>query len=125
MSAELCSLLAQLLHKRGACRPALNNVLLLDVMERAAPPEPESAERPLPPSWRKVPSASRPGEFSYLHLPTGFKQAFFPESDEPDAECLEQVKALYGQLLAAIDANGDGKLSVEEVAAFFKAQVEG
>ena len=38
---------------------------------------------------------------------------------------LEQVKALYDQLLAAIDANGDGKLSTDEVAAFFKKQVEG
>ena len=35
-SSELCSLLGSLLHKKGVCRPALNNVLLLDVMASVA-----------------------------------------------------------------------------------------
>jgi hypothetical protein len=47
-----------------------------------------AGERPLPigvgktsSSWKKVPSASRPGAFSYLHEPSGYKQAEFPEND--------------------------------------------
>ena len=105
-SSELCALLAMLLHKRGGCRPALNNVLLLDVMQKAAPKQPDPPQRPespsgderrLPPSWRKVPSASRPGEFSYLHEPTGFKQAAFPDSDEPSAQALESVRKALGE----------------------------
>ncbi|KOO27282.1 serine threonine-protein kinase [Chrysochromulina tobinii] len=53
-SAELCGLLSALLHKKGENRPALD----------------------------QVPSKSRPGQFSYVHVPTGYKQAFFPERDE-------------------------------------------
>ena len=40
------------------------------------------------PSWRKVPSSSRPGAFSYLHVPTGFKQAEIPTSDTPSSATL-------------------------------------
>ena len=44
-----------------------------------------AAERPLLSSWQRVPSKSRPGEFSYMHVPTGLKQARFPES-EPSSD---------------------------------------
>ena len=30
-----------------------------------------------------MPSASRPGQFSYLHVPTGYKQAEVPTTDAP------------------------------------------
>ena len=54
-----------MLHKQPRNRPALKQVLQLDIVSRAAPKPAAPAERALPPSWRKVPSASRPGEFSY------------------------------------------------------------
>ena len=88
-SAELCGLLEALLQKHGESRPALDQVLNLPMVQRAAP---KAAERPLPPSWRKVPSASRPGCFSYLHVPTGYKQAQFPESDELPEEVQAALK---------------------------------
>ena len=76
-----------MLHKQPRNRPALKQVLQLDIISKAAPrpvaAAPSSSDRPLPPSWRKVPSASRPGEFSYLHVPTGFKQAEVPTADAP------------------------------------------
>ena len=85
-SLELCNLLASMLHKQPRNRPALKQVLQLDIISKAATrpvaAAPSSSDRPLPPSWRKVPSASRPGEFSYLHVPTGYKQAMVPERDE-------------------------------------------
>ena len=81
-SLELSNLLASLIHKRGDCRPALSQVLQLDLVKKAAPKPPSDDERKLPPSWRKVPSQSRPGQFSYVHVPTGYKQAHFPERDE-------------------------------------------
>ena len=40
----------------------------------------------LPPNWRLVPSQSRPGHYSYLHVPSGFKQAVAPITEEPDAK---------------------------------------
>ena len=52
-----------------------------------------SAERPLPPSWVRVPSRSRPGEFSYQHLITGLKQTKFPESEPSAAEVAEQGRS--------------------------------
>ena len=75
-----------MLHKQPRNRPALKQVLQLDIVSRAAPKPAAPAERALPPSWRKVPSASRPDEFSYQHVPTGYKQAAFPERDELPAE---------------------------------------
>ena len=37
-------------------------------------------------TFLQVPSASRPGQFAYLHVPTGYKQSFPPACDElPDA----------------------------------------
>ena len=85
-SLELCNLLAALIHRNPRNRPALKQVLQMDLVAAAAPKPPAANERPLPPSWKKVPSASRPGEFSYLHVPTGYKQAFPPERDELPAE---------------------------------------
>lgn len=89
-SLELCNLLSSLLHKQSRNRPALNQVLQLDVVKRGAP-KPKAAPSGgdnLPPSWRKVPSASRPGEFSYQHVPTGYKQSVPPEHDELPADVL-------------------------------------
>ena len=51
------------------------------------------AERPLLPSWVRVPSRSRPGEFSYQHLPTGLKQTKFPETEPSAAEIDEHLAA--------------------------------
>ena len=107
-SSELCSLLASLLHRRGACRPALNNVLLLDIMERAAPKpaadalEADAPGEALPPNWKKVPSSTRKGEFSYLHVPTGFKQAFFPTGDAPSDDVLGLARRAQEQRTAAV-----------------------
>ena len=52
----------------------------------ARPPSGPETTTPttLPPGWQKVPSQSRPGEFSYLHLATGYKQQAFP-AGEPTA----------------------------------------
>ena len=50
-----------------------------------------SAERPLLPSWQRVPSKSRPGEFSYMDLRTGLKQTKFPESEPSAAEVAEHL----------------------------------
>jgi len=91
-SPELCGILASLVQKRGSSRPALDQVLQLEPLRRSAPKPPSNSERPLPPSWRKVPSASRPGAFSYLHVPTGYKQAFFPERDELPEEVIAALK---------------------------------
>ena len=62
-------------------------------------------ERKLPPNWRKVPSTSRKGEYSYVHLPTGFKQADFPLTDEPSAEHLEAARTAAAQLKDATPKN--------------------
>jgi len=35
----------------------------------------------VPPGWEVVPSQSRPGQFSYLHAETGWKQSHFPEAN--------------------------------------------
>jgi serine/threonine protein kinase len=104
-SLDLVGVAAMLLAKSGKHRPALKMVLQMDVVKAAAPKPPttpvdlstgEGAERPLPPSWRKVPSASRPGQFSYLHVPTGYKQAHFPEQDElPEAVLAALKKATF------------------------------
>jgi serine/threonine protein kinase len=100
-SAELCGLLSALLHKKGENRPALDQVLQLPFIARAATPRtaprtaplpPAGAEQSLPPSWQKVPSKSRPGQFSYVHVPTGYKQAFFPERDELPEEVIAMLK---------------------------------
>ena len=37
-------------------------------------------------AWKRVPSKSRPGEFSYLHLPTGLRQTTVPHRDPTDEE---------------------------------------
>lgn len=53
----------------------------------AAKSESSAAEHDgLPDSWRKVPSKSRKGEFSYLHLPTGLKQKGVPAGEPSEAE---------------------------------------
>ena len=57
-----------------------------------------SAERPLLPSWVRVPSRSRPGEFSYQHLITGLKQTKFPESEPSVAEIDEHLAAKKKQV---------------------------
>lgn len=46
----------------------------------------------LPANWKVVPSLSRPGEFSYLHTPTGFKMAQLPTSDAPEPRLLAAWK---------------------------------
>ena len=44
----------------------------------------DDGTRPLPSAdWKRIPSQSRPGQFSYMHLPTGVKQAKFPRGDSP------------------------------------------
>ena len=53
-----------------------------------------SAERPLLPHWQRVPSRSRPGEFSYLHLRTGLKQRKFPVSEPSDTEVAEHLAVM-------------------------------
>ena len=57
----------------------------------------KSAEGPgndgLPDSWRKVASKSRPGEFSFLHLPTGLKQKAVPTGEPSEAEIAAFVAA--------------------------------
>jgi len=40
-----------------------------------------------------VPSQSRPGAFSYLHVPTGFKQADLPTSAQPGPQALAALAA--------------------------------
>jgi serine/threonine protein kinase len=108
-SAELCALLASLLHKRAPCRPALDQVLQIDLVKRAAPPPPPPAEKPLPPSWRKVPSASRPGQLAYLHVPTGYKQSFPPERDELPPEVLAALaKATFAPAAGGAPAAAGG-----------------
>ena len=83
----------------------------MDIMERAAPPKTadapadesgEASGEKLPPNWKRVPSSTRKGEFSYLHMPTGFKQAFFPTSDEPSGELLEQARQAQALRSAAV-----------------------
>jgi hypothetical protein len=40
----------------------------------------------LPPNWRSVRSKSRPGQVSYLHVPTGLKQSGWPCKEPSDKE---------------------------------------
>eukprot|EP00308_Calcidiscus_leptoporus_P018089 CAMPEP_0119379274 /NCGR_PEP_ID=MMETSP1334-20130426/51979_1 /TAXON_ID=127549 /ORGANISM="Calcidiscus leptoporus, Strain RCC1130" /LENGTH=200 /DNA_ID=CAMNT_0007398735 /DNA_START=9 /DNA_END=611 /DNA_ORIENTATION=+ len=49
--------------------------------------EQSTNEATLPSSWKRIPSKSRPGEFSYLHLPTGLKQAKLPDG-EPSSDVI-------------------------------------
>ena len=48
----------------------------------------------LPSSWKRVPSASRPGEFSYMHVPTGLKQKKFPGGDPSSDDIAAHFAAL-------------------------------
>ena len=93
-SLELVNLCSMLLAKNGKNRPSLNSVLQMDLVKRAAPAVSAGGGGGGTgfPSWRKVPSASRPGEFSYLHVPTGFKQAYPPERDELPEAVLAAIK---------------------------------
>lgn len=50
--------------------------------------------RDLPAGWRAMPSASRPGQMSYLHDPTGFKQSKFPTGAPADAAVAKYRAAL-------------------------------
>ena len=53
------------------------------VVDLTAEPS-DDGTRPLPSAdWKRITSQSRPGQFSYLHLPTGVKQARFPRGDSP------------------------------------------
>jgi hypothetical protein len=45
-----------------------------------------ASEGDLPPNWQAVPSKSRPGETSYLHVPTGLKQGNRPTKEPTDKE---------------------------------------
>ena len=58
------------------------------------PTEAAGLTRPLPRDWRAVPSKSRPGETSYVHVPTGLKQARFPESDPSPVQIAEHNEAV-------------------------------
>ena len=58
-----------------------------DSLSAAAPPPPllshtEPLLSLLPTSWERVPSRSRPGTYSYLHVPTGHKQSRHPADDD-------------------------------------------
>ena len=60
---------------------------VVDVLSRRGAVEVADDEgtRPLPSSsWQRVPSKSRPGEWSYLHVPSGLRQRTFP-TDDPAA----------------------------------------
>ena len=48
--------------------------------------------RELPEGWRSVPSASRPGDVSYVHAATGFKQSRFP-TGPPSDSAVEKYRA--------------------------------
>ena len=50
--------------------------------------------RELPEGWRSVPSASRPGDVSYVHAATGFKQSRFPTGPPSDAAVEKYRSAL-------------------------------
>ena len=54
----------------------------------------DTATRALPRDWRAVPSKSRPGSISFVHVPTGLKQARFPESDPSPAQIAEHAAAV-------------------------------
>ena len=69
----------------------------------ASVPQCSGGEPELPSSWKRVPSKSRPGQFSYQHLPTGLKQTRFPTS-EPSSE---EVAAHYGALRQAHSGRPD------------------
>ena len=45
----------------------------------------------LPPNWKTVPSRSRPGQHSYVHVPTGLKQSKRP-SEDPTEEAVEAFR---------------------------------
>jgi len=74
-------------------RPTIQKRLALPPIRKApsmpsaedTPAEPtDDGTRPLPSAgWERIPSQSRPGQFSYLHVPTGLKQARFPRGDPP------------------------------------------
>lgn len=50
--------------------------------------------RQLPSDWRAIPSKSRPGETSYVHTPTGLKQARFPTEDPTPAQIAQHHEAV-------------------------------
>ena len=54
-----------------------------------------AGEGALPPGWRAVPSVSRPGQRSYVHMPTGLKQ-----SKRPLEEPSEEAVAAFHDLVA-------------------------
>ena len=45
----------------------------------------------LPENWRAIPSRSRPGQYSFIHVPTGLKQSKRP-SDEPTEQDVEAFR---------------------------------
>jgi hypothetical protein len=80
----------QLAAERGACRgePAAAGPAPGETGASDASGVPEAE---LPRNWKAVPSQSRPGQFSYVHVPTGLKQSRVP-TGEPSEEAVEAFR---------------------------------
>ena len=80
----------QLAAERGACRgePAAAGPAPGETGASDASGVPEAE---LPRNWKAVPSQSRPGQFSYVHVPTGLKQSRAP-TGEPSEEAVEAFR---------------------------------
>ena len=72
--------------------------------------------------WKRVASQSRPGEFSYLHLPTGQKQATIPTRDPTEAEMKRHWRSLR---TAAHHADGFEEMSFEDKIQSFDIDQDG
>ena len=58
----------------------------------------------LPASWQRVPSSSRPGEFSYLHVPTGLKQKVRPDG-EPSSKVTSSGSPLPSHMTSLLTSH--------------------
>ena len=56
-------------------------------------------EEPVPVNWQVVPSKSRPGDWSYVHIPTGLKQSRRP-SGEPSAAAVAAFQEANAQKMS-------------------------
>ena len=56
-------------------------------------------EEPVPVNWQVVPSKSRPGDWSYVHIPTGLKQSRRP-SGEPSAAAVAAFQEAIAQKMS-------------------------
>ena len=56
-------------------------------------------EEPVPVNWQVVPSKSRPGDWSYVHIPTGLKQSRRP-SGEPSAAAVAAFQEATAQKMS-------------------------